>query len=66
MPPTWLVVVAWCALAIAFASAGIITVDIFVLRYRQPMRVMEAVWPITALYFGPLAPWPHHRATRSG
>jgi hypothetical protein len=48
MPPTWLVVVAWCALAIAFAS--IITFDIFVRRNRQPMRVMEAVWPITALY----------------
>jgi hypothetical protein len=55
MPPTWLVVVAWFALAIAFASAGIILADIFVRRYRQPMRVMEAVWPITALYFGPLA-----------
>jgi len=64
MPPTWLVVVAWCALAIAFASAGIITVDIFVLRYRQPMRVMEAVWPITALYFGPFALWVYWRYAR--
>jgi hypothetical protein len=23
--------------------------------YRQPMKVMEAVWPVTALYLGPLA-----------
>ena len=64
MPPTWLVVVAWCALAIAFASAGIITFDIFVRLYRQPMRVMEAVWPITALYFGPLALWVYWRYAR--
>jgi hypothetical protein len=64
MPPTWLVVVAWCALAIAFASAIIITFDIFVRRNRQPMRVMEAVWPITALYLGPLALWVYWRYAR--
>jgi hypothetical protein len=52
-----LVAVAWCALVIAFGSAIVIAVDIFVRRYRPPMRVMEAVWPITALYFGPLALW---------
>ena len=64
MPPTWLVVVAWCALAIAVASAGVILGDIFVRGYRQPMRVMEAVWPITALYFGPLAVWVYWRYAR--
>ncbi len=55
MPPTWLVVLSWCALAVAFVSAGIILVDIYGRGYRQRMAVMEAVWPVTALYFGPLA-----------
>jgi hypothetical protein len=31
--------------------------DIYARRYRQQMKVMEAVWPITALYFGPAAVW---------
>ncbi len=57
MPPTWLVVLSWAALAVAFASAAVIAVDIFWRGYRQPMRVMEIVWPVTALYFGPLAIW---------
>ncbi|WP_141714671.1 DUF4396 domain-containing protein [Micromonospora mirobrigensis] len=36
-------------------SAVVIVVDLLVLRYRQPARVMEIVWPATALYFGPAA-----------
>jgi hypothetical protein len=28
--------------------------DIFLLGRRQPMGVMEAVWPLTVLYWGPL------------
>ncbi len=55
MPPTWLTDLSWAALALAFASAAEIVYDIYVHGYRQPMRVMEAVWPITALYFGPVA-----------
>lgn len=57
MPPTWLVVLSWVFLAGAFASAAVIAADIFLRGYRQPMRVMEAVWPVTALYLGPLAVW---------
>ena len=55
MPPTWLVVVSWCALAVAAVSAAAILYDIHGRGYRQHMRVMEAVWPVTALYAGPLA-----------
>ena len=55
MPPTWLTVVAWVALAVAFASALLIVYDIYGRGYRQKMAVMEAVWPVTALYLGPLA-----------
>ena len=55
MPPTWLTAIAWVALAVAFASAALIVFDIYGRGHRQKMAVMEAVWPITALYFGPLA-----------
>jgi uncharacterized protein DUF4396 len=55
MVPTWLTVVAWIYLAVCFGCAAVITYDIFVNGRRQAMGVMNAVFPITALYFGPLA-----------
>jgi hypothetical protein len=55
MPPTWLLAVAWLYLSICFVCAAVIAFDIFVRGRRQPMAVMNAVFPITALYFGPLA-----------
>ncbi|NJP46478.1 DUF4396 domain-containing protein [Streptomyces sp. PRB2-1] len=61
MPPTWLTAVAWCSLALAFACAGWILVDVYLRGFRQPMGVMEAVWPVTALYFGPVAVWAYRR-----
>lgn len=45
----------WAVLCVGLASAVAIVVDHLVLRYRQPARVMEIVWPATALYFGPAA-----------
>jgi hypothetical protein len=55
VPASWLVVLAWVSLALAFASAAAVVVDVYGRGYRQPMRVMEVVWPVTALYLGPLA-----------
>ncbi len=60
MPPTWLTIIAWVSLALAFATAALILFDIYAHGYRQEMAVMEAVWPVTALYFGPLA-WVGYR-----
>lgn len=54
MPPGWLEIVAVVSLVLAAACAALIAWDIFGRGYRQPMKVMEAVWPITALYLGPL------------
>ncbi len=54
MAATWLTTLAWISLAAGFASAAAILYDIYGNGLRQPMRVMEAVWPITALYLGPL------------
>lgn len=53
MPPTWLTILAWISLAAGVIAAGAIVYEIYGRRLRQPMRVMEAVWPITALYLGP-------------
>jgi Domain of unknown function (DUF4396) len=57
MAPAWLTVVAWTSLSICFACAAVIGYDIAVSRHRQPMAVMNAVYPITALYFGPIGLW---------
>lgn len=64
MPPTWLTVVAWIALIAGFVCAAVILVDIYVRGHRQKMGVMEIVWPVTALYFGPLAVWMYARYGR--
>jgi hypothetical protein len=54
-PPTWLVWLSWAALGVALLSAVDVLVDVYVRGRRQRMPVMEAVWPVTALYFGPVA-----------
>jgi hypothetical protein len=54
MPPDWLTALAWISLATAFASAGLIVVDVFVRGHRQHVWIMNVVWPLTALYAGPL------------
>ena len=55
MPAVWLTALAWAALAVAFASTAWIACDIWGSGYRQRMRIMEVVWPVTGLYFGPAA-----------
>ena len=54
MAPGWLGVLAWITIASGFVSAAAILYDIYARGRRQAMRVMEAVWPLTALYLGPL------------
>ena len=53
--PAWVTPVAWMFLTLAVLSAAAIAVDISLPGNRQPSRAMELVWPITALYLGPLA-----------
>jgi hypothetical protein len=55
MVPAWLTAVAWVYLALCFCCAGIVSYDIVFNHRRQPMGVMNFVFPITALYFGPFA-----------
>jgi hypothetical protein len=55
MAPVWLTVAAWLYLSVCFCCAGVIACDIAFNHRRQPMGVMNFVFPITALYFGPFA-----------
>jgi hypothetical protein len=64
MPPTWLTIIAWISLAAGFWCAAAVLYDIYARGQRQPMRVMEAVWPITALYLGPFGWFAYARLGR--
>jgi hypothetical protein len=55
MAPDWLTALAWFYLSTCFCCAGLIIFDIVVNGRRQPMGVMNFVYPITALYLGPFA-----------
>lgn len=61
MVPTWLTVNSWIAIAVALLSAVWIPYDMYVRGYRQHMWMMETVWPLTALYLGPVAVWTYYR-----
>ncbi len=60
---TALTVVAWIALSLAATSALVILVRIAA-GDREPMAVMNRVWPITALYWGAVALWAYLRRDR--
>jgi hypothetical protein len=62
MPPQWLITLAWICLLLAAGCATWVLVDVS--RHRQKMPVMGWVWPITALYAGPVAVWGYLRFGR--
>jgi hypothetical protein len=56
MPPPWLAVPAAISIVLALLSAALIVADI--LRgHVQHMAIMNVVWPLTTLYFGPFGLW---------
>ena len=57
MAPHWFELVAWAALALGFASALVIAADVVLLGNRQHTAIMNLVFPLTALYMGPVALW---------
>src|ERR1700752_1718633 len=57
MAPEWFELLAWAALALGFASALVVAFDIAVLGNRQHMAIMNLVFPLTALYMGPVGLW---------
>ena len=64
MIPDWLSIVAIAALVVALCSACAILFDILRGR-KQHMWIMNVVWPITALWSGPLGLWAYARFGRS-
>jgi len=58
--PEWLRILAWVYLSLSFLCAAIILLD--ELRRPQHMLIMNFVWPITAIYFGPAALWGYFRS----
>lgn len=52
--PAWLTIVSWIFIGLGLLSAALILTDIYLLGYREHIKIMEAVWPLTALYAGPL------------
>jgi len=61
--PEWLVTFAIVSLLVAGLSSLIIVIDI--LRgHRQHMWIMNIVWPVTALYSGPIGLWAYFRVGR--
>ena len=62
MIPAWLNGIAWFSLIAALFCTAVIAID--VLRNPQKMAIMNWVWPITALYAGPLGLWAYWRLGR--
>jgi hypothetical protein len=63
MLPDWLTTLAIASLLLAGLCSLIIVIDL--LRgYRQHMWIMNIVWPITALYSGPIGLWAYFRVGR--
>ena len=62
--PAWLTPVSWFFVGIALLSAAYIAYDIYDRGHRQRVGPMNAVWPATGLYLGPLAVWAYLRYGR--
>ncbi len=60
----WLTMVASLSLMLSAISAGIILIDILGGRH-QKMMIMNLVWPITALYSGPIGLWAYYSMGRA-
>jgi hypothetical protein len=63
--PAWFDVLAWLSILLGVLSAIVIGIDILSGK-RQKMAVMNLVWPITGLYFGPIALWSYWQFGRAG
>jgi len=57
-----LTIASWVSVILGVGTAAMIAMDLR--RHLQPMKVMNAVWPITALYV-PLVGWRRSKPIRS-
>ncbi len=63
MAPHWLYWLSIMSLIVTLVSVLVIVSDLY--RHPQKMGVMNAVWPVTALYFGPIAIWTYWAMSRN-
>lgn len=54
MPPDWFQTLAAFYGPLSILVAVLVLADIVVMGRRQPMVIMDVVWPLTLLYWGPL------------
>lgn len=57
-----LALISWASLGIAFICAIVIVID--AIRHPQKMWIMNAVWPVSALYFSVIGLWGYFRIGR--
>ena len=62
--PTWLMVISWVSVALGVASAWVVAADLLA-GHAQKMWIMNIVWPVTALWSGPLGAWAYFRYGRA-
>lgn len=58
--PEWLHMLSWAYLSLCFLCSAVMILD--ELRRPQKMMIMNFVWPITALYGGPVALWGYFKS----
>ncbi|MGE3275129.1 MAG: DUF4396 domain-containing protein [Vicinamibacterales bacterium] len=62
-PPQWLTLLAWVSVVLAVVSAIVVALDIMI-GHRQQMWIMDVVWPLTALWSGPIGLIAYYRVGR--
>ncbi|PTA66765.1 DUF4396 domain-containing protein [Deinococcus arcticus] len=55
MMPAWWTPAAWMYLVTSLISAGLLAYGIYGRRHPQQVRALKPVWPVSALFLGPLA-----------
>jgi hypothetical protein len=63
MYPMWMADLAWMSIILCLFCAALILLDMAA-GQRHKIAVMNWVWPLTALYLGPIAVLWHHRSSR--
>ena len=60
----WLEYITYTFLTLSFISFLIIIYDIFIRGYKQEIKIMNVVWPVTGLYMGPIGHYAYWKIGR--
>jgi len=53
--PEWLTAVSWVSVGLGFLTMSAVAADVF--RHPQHVKIMNVVWPVTALYTPVIGWW---------